>query len=77
MFVNGGRGGGQPPVCNQLGFFLREKDAECSETIFMCACLLHKDLCKLKLSTEENTYLGIVGEEFLFWGFKQNQNRMF
>ena len=25
------------------------------------ACLLHKDLSKLKSSTEENTYLGVSG----------------
>ena len=58
-------GGGQPPVRNQLGFFVREKDVKCFETekyvfwrkiIFIWACLLHKDLCKLKSSTEENTY---------------------
>ena len=33
------KGGGQPPVCNQLGFFLREKDAECSETKYIHVCL--------------------------------------
>ena len=74
MFVNLG-GGVNHTGSQAIRFFY---DAECSETekyvfcwhilriILILACLLLKDICKLKSSTEENTYtLGLL-EGFRF-----------
>jgi len=76
MSDNGG--GGKGRVNNQLIFLKRKTECSEMEKYVFCekmlrnifgliwACLLYKDLCKLKSSTEENTQLRIVGSVYFF-----------
>ena len=51
---------------------LKRKNMYFAKYIFIWACLLHKDIIKLKSCTEENTYLGIAGRISLFLEFLSN-----
>ena len=52
-------------VLKRKNMYFDEKFGEIC--IFIWACLLNKDLCKLKSSTEENIYPGIDRRISFFW----------